>query len=181
MPLGPECLSPDACATQRVAPLTLQNLYSPFFLCPFCRRDTMTRALEKALLQHFIQQKLEIAYAINKLFPFFEGLRDNFFITERLYRVSHLVLCHGNPPRPRTPDHRGLKPQHSRASRFESSRLKWSLPGREGVQGKGLQTQFRSVAESCPTLCDPMNCSTPGLVHHQLPEPSSQSNSHIHT
>ena len=28
-----------------------------------------------------------------------------------------------------------------------------------------------SVAQSCLTLCDPMNCSTPGLpVHHQLPE-----------
>ena len=28
-----------------------------------------------------------------------------------------------------------------------------------------------SVAQSCPTLCDPMNCSTPGLpVHHQCPE-----------
>ena len=28
-----------------------------------------------------------------------------------------------------------------------------------------------SVAQSCPTLCDPMDCSTPGLpVHHQLPE-----------
>ena len=31
--------------------------------------------------------------------------------------------------------------------------------------------QFSSVAQSCPTLCDPMNCSTPGPpVHHQLPE-----------
>ena len=31
--------------------------------------------------------------------------------------------------------------------------------------------QFSSVAQSCPTLCDPMNCSTPSLpVHHQLPE-----------
>ena len=30
---------------------------------------------------------------------------------------------------------------------------------------------FRSVAQSCLTLCDPMNSSTPGLpVHHQLPE-----------
>ena len=30
--------------------------------------------------------------------------------------------------------------------------------------------QFSSVAQSCPTLCNPMNCSTPGLpVHHQLP------------
>ena len=31
--------------------------------------------------------------------------------------------------------------------------------------------QFSSVAQTCPTLCDPMNLSTPGLpVHHQLPE-----------
>ena len=31
--------------------------------------------------------------------------------------------------------------------------------------------QFSSVAQSCPTLCDPINRSTPGLpVHHQLPE-----------
>ena len=31
--------------------------------------------------------------------------------------------------------------------------------------------QFSSFAQSCPTLCDPMNHSTPGLpVHHQLPE-----------
>ena len=31
--------------------------------------------------------------------------------------------------------------------------------------------QFSSVAQSCPTLCDPMNRSTPGLpVHHHLPE-----------
>ena len=34
-----------------------------------------------------------------------------------------------------------------------------------------MQVQFSSVAQSCPTLCDPMNHSTPGLpVHHQLPE-----------
>ena len=31
--------------------------------------------------------------------------------------------------------------------------------------------QFISVTQSCPILCDPMNCSTPGLsVHQQLPE-----------
>ena len=34
-----------------------------------------------------------------------------------------------------------------------------------------LLVQFSSVAQSCPTLCKPMDCSTPGLpVHHQLPE-----------
>jgi len=38
--------------------------------------------------------------------------------------------------------------------------------------------QFNSVAQSCPTLCDPMNRSTPGLpVHHQLPQFTQ---THIH-
>ena len=38
--------------------------------------------------------------------------------------------------------------------------------------------QFSSVAQLCPTLCDPMNRSTPGLpVHHQLPEFTQ---THIH-
>ena len=33
--------------------------------------------------------------------------------------------------------------------------------------------QFSSVAQWCLTLCNPMNCSVPGLpVHHQLPEPT---------
>ena len=45
----------------------------------------------------------------------------------------------------------------------------------EGMSWKVEQShesdQIRSVAQSCPTLCDPMNHSTPGLpVHHQLPE-----------
>ena len=36
---------------------------------------------------------------------------------------------------------------------------------------KATSVQFSSVAQSCLTLCDPMNRSTPGLpVHHQLPE-----------
>ena len=34
-----------------------------------------------------------------------------------------------------------------------------------------IPVQFSSVAQLCPTPCDPMNCSTPSLlVHHQLPE-----------
>ena len=39
------------------------------------------------------------------------------------------------------------------------------------ASGPISSVQFSSVTQSCPTLCDPMNCSTPGLpVHHQLPE-----------
>ena len=31
--------------------------------------------------------------------------------------------------------------------------------------------QFSSVTQSCPTLCDPTDCCTPGLpIHHQLLE-----------
>ena len=38
--------------------------------------------------------------------------------------------------------------------------------------------QFSSVTQLCLTLCDPMNCSTPGLsVHHQLPE---YTQTHVH-
>ena len=39
-------------------------------------------------------------------------------------------------------------------------------------------SQFTSATQSCPTLWDPMDCSTPGLpVHHQLPELTP---SHVH-
>ena len=38
--------------------------------------------------------------------------------------------------------------------------------------------QFSSVTQSCLTLCDPMDCSTPGFpVHHQLPELAQ---THVH-
>ena len=48
-------------------------------------------------------------------------------------------------------------------SRGSSQPRDWTLVSRI--------VQFNSVTQSCPTLCDPMNHSTPGLpVHHQLPE-----------
>ena len=41
-----------------------------------------------------------------------------------------------------------------------------------------MQLQFSSVAQSCPTLCDPMNRTMPGLpVHHQL---SEFTQTHVH-
>ena len=42
-----------------------------------------------------------------------------------------------------------------------------------------LLFQFSSVTLSCPTLCNLMDCSTPGFsVHHQLPEPTQ---THVHS
>ena len=53
---------------------------------------------------------------------------------------------------------------------------------RQHVEGNllifSVSDQIRSVAQSCPTLCDPMNRSMPGLpVHHQLPEVAQ---THVH-
>ena len=58
----------------------------------------------------------------------------------------------------------------------KSKRLRFNpwvgkIPWRKLSPNMVTSVQFSSVAQSCPTLCDPMNCSTPGLpVHHQLPE-----------
>ena len=42
----------------------------------------------------------------------------------------------------------------------------------------GFLSSVSSVAQSCPTLCNPVDCSTPGFpVHHQLPEPTQ---THVH-
>ena len=56
---------------------------------------------------------------------------------------------------------------------LEQAGREWTKAWTESVQGMGRrrEAQFSSVTQSCPTLCDPMNRSTPGLpVHHQLPE-----------
>ncbi|XP_028365658.2 sp110 nuclear body protein [Phyllostomus discolor] len=58
---------------------------------------TMTRELKNALREHFIHHKLEISYAIFKPFPFFEGLRDKSFITEKMYMES-MEACRNMVP-----------------------------------------------------------------------------------
>ena len=84
-----------------------------------------------------------------------------------------------------------LLPQHSKDyiwqihSKHHTQQWK-AFPVRSGARQKCLLSppsfnavlevltttiQFSSVAQSCPTLCNPMNRSMPGLpVHHQLPE-----------
>ena len=54
----------------------------------------------------------------------------------------------------------------------------WFLIGQKEESEVFRTVHFSSVTQSCPTLCDPMNRSTPGLpVHHQLPEFTQ---THIH-
>ena len=48
----------------------------------------------------------------------------------------------------------------------------------EPIYMSSSSVQFSSVAQSCPTVCDPMDCSTPGFpAHHQLPELAQ---THVH-
>ena len=62
-------------------------------------------------------------------------------------------------------------------SHLERKTRSWTQAYHTVEQPSPLSTEifslvhFSSVAQSCPTLCDPMNLSMPGLpVHHQLPE-----------
>ena len=80
-----------------------------------------------------------------------------------------------------------LPPEKSYAGQEETVRKKketeldmeqqtGSKLGKEHV--KAVYCQFSSVTQLCPTLCDPMNRSTPGhLVQHQLLEPTQ---THVH-
>ena len=54
----------------------------------------------------------------------------------------------------------------------------WATLGIEADGSMAFSSvQFSSVAQSCPTLCDPMDCSTPGFPVHQLPELAQ---THVH-
>ena len=54
------------------------------------------------------------------------------------------------------------------------SKLRETVKNREAWHAavhRVAKSQFSAVAHLCPTLCDPMDCSTPGFpVHHQLPK-----------
>ena len=73
---------------------------------------------------------------------------------------------------------RRVQPNNWRSSQeTEETSVSSQMSGNEGGEwgpescSRNPGVQFNSVAQSCPTLCDPMNRSTPGLpVHHQLPE-----------
>ena len=82
---------------------------------------------------------------------------------ESVMPCSHLIFCRPLlllPPIPPT----------TRVFSNESTlRMRW--PKYWSYSFSISPVQFSSVTQSGPTLCDPMNCSTPGLpVHHHLPE-----------
>ena len=61
---------------------------------------------------------------------------------------------------------------------FSNKKLGIPIPASTTRALHKLHNQFSSVAQSCPSLCDPMACSRPGPpVHHQLPELAQ---THVH-
>ena len=65
---------------------------------------------------------------------------------------------------------------HGENSNRQKAASSWNVSGFSGY--KNYSVQFSSVTQLCPTLCDPMDYSMPGLpVHHQLPE-STQTQVH---
>ena len=67
------------------------------------------------------------------------------------------------------------KPEPQTLSTAFHSRIgiwpRWAKVIRDFPRASNGIVQFSSVAQLCPTLCNPMDCSMPGLpVHHQLPE-----------
>ena len=57
-------------------------------------------------------------------------------------------------------------------------KLKIQLPYDPVIPLLGISQSVSSVTQLCPTLHNPMDCSTPGFpVHHQLPEPTQ---THVH-
>ena len=64
----------------------------------------------------------------------------------------------------------------SHSSRGYKSEIR--VPTQLSSDASHFLTQFSSVTQSCPTFCDPMDCSTPGFpVHLQLPELAQ---THVH-
>ena len=65
----------------------------------------------------------------------------------------------------------GCKKLHRMPYLRDEKRLKIKISSKLAYLHEFYSVQFSSVTQSCLTLCDPMNCSTPGLpVHHQLLE-----------
>ena len=84
-------------------------------------------------------------------------------------QVPTLLELHGT--------HKSLYPKCSEALVTNLTVISWRT-GLVQIWTHSRISKFSLVAQSCPTLCNPMNCCIPGLpVHHQLPE-STQT--HVH-
>jgi len=95
-------------------------------------------------------------------------------IGKTLSDINHSRILYDPPPR--------ILEIKAKINKWDLIKLKSFCTTKETLSKVKRQpsesVQFSSVTQSCPTLCDPMNRSTPGLpVHHQLPE---FTHTHVH-
>ena len=76
---------------------------------------------------------------------------------------DHTVWGQTRRDRLGTADMWSLKLIHMNSLPKQTHRERKQTYGYQRGKGRGA-VQFSSVAQSCPTLCDPMDCSTPGLL-----------------
>ena len=125
--------------------------YSTFFIVQLSHPYMTTGKTIALTLWTFVSKVISLLFNTIKVsysFPVWKGSSYNFMAT---------VTIHSE----------------FRAQEEESSHcfhlFPFYLPSSDGTRCHDLQ--FSSVTQSCLTLCDPMDCSTPCLsVHHQLPE-----------
>ena len=96
----------------------------------------------------------------SNLWKIFRLFKNNYSIIQNYYYLTCLL--------------RNLYASEEAAVRTGRGTMDWFKIGKQyfkAVYCHPASVQFTSVTQSCPTLCDPMDCSTPGLpVHRQLPE-----------
>ena len=93
------------------------------------------------------------------------AMADIFSQPNSIWPTSWLLMCEW--VHPRSAQLWPFQQNHTANPRSMSKKKKIMFI----VTGHCSLVQFSSVAQSCPTLCDPTDCSMPGLpVHHQLPE-----------
>ena len=82
-------------------------------------------------------------------------------------RVSELAMC--PPPKPLVSLGSGSCPYPQICLARSTHTPNPTAPPLPVLSSSSSKVQFSSATQSCLTLCDPMDCSTPGLpVHHQL-------------
>ena len=135
-----------------------------------------TEAHQASLSMEFSRQEYQGIFPIKRLNLYLLHCRQILYLLSRSHCIpllqwgSHYILLQGIYPKiTKTLIRKDMYPYVHHSIIYNNHDMK---------ETKVPIIHFSSVAPSCLTLCDPMNCSMPGLpVHHQLPE-STQT--HVH-
>ena len=147
-----------------VSPLQCPTLYDPQFLCPWNSPGKNTEVGSHSLLQGiFPTQGLNLGSLALQADSLLCEIYPQSYTDFSILCYLNCIHVHPSPQRINS----CLSFPFQRIFTIHVAEFWKSSSKRRNTKS----VQFSSVAQSCPTLCDPMNCSTPCLpVHHQLLE-----------